>query len=68
MGVWGLLIGVTIFIFLLNALEVDYSGFSKREKHKHKHKKKKEGQRGIPGTTTVSANYIFSSQLRRLLL
>lgn len=41
LGVWGLLIGVPIFIFLLNALEVDYSGFNKKEKHKHKHKKKK---------------------------
>lgn len=41
LGVWGLLIGVPIFIFLLNALEVDYSGYDKKDKHKHKHKKKK---------------------------
>ncbi|MDD3169225.1 MAG: AI-2E family transporter [Eubacteriales bacterium] len=47
LGVWGLLIGVPIFIFLLNALEVDYAGFNKKEKHKHKHKKKKhhEGEK-----------------------
>lgn len=46
LGVWGLLIGVPIFIFLLNALEVDYSGFCKKEKHKHKHKKKKHHEEG----------------------
>lgn len=34
MGVWGLLIGVPIFIFLLNMLEVDCSGFSKKKKRK----------------------------------
>ena len=46
LGVWGLLIGVPIFIFLLNAMGVDYVDFDKKEKHKHKndhkHKKKKD--------------------------
>lgn len=32
LGVWGLLIGVPIFIFLLNALEVNFEGVSKEEK------------------------------------
>lgn len=41
LGVWGLLIGVPIFIFLLNAMEVDYADFNKKEKHKHKKKKDK---------------------------
>lgn len=40
MGVWGLLIGVPIFIFLLNAMEVNYSDEHKKEKRKHKHRKK----------------------------
>lgn len=43
LGVWGLLIGVPIFIFLLNAMEVDYSDFYKKVKHKHKPKKKDKG-------------------------
>lgn len=34
LGVWGLLIGVPIFIFLLNALEVDYVGVCKVKKPK----------------------------------
>lgn len=44
LGVWGLLIGVPIFIFLLNALEVDYEGACremKREKKEKKNKRKK---------------------------
>lgn len=41
LGVWGLLIGVPIFIFLLNAMGVDYVDSDKKEKHKHKHKHKK---------------------------
>lgn len=41
LGVWGLLIGVPIFIFLLNALEVDYSDVYKKKK-RHKHKKDKD--------------------------
>ncbi len=40
LGVWGLLIGVPIFIFLLDALEVNYAD-ENRERHKHKHNKKK---------------------------
>lgn len=36
LGVWGLLIGVPIFIFLLNAMEVDYRDISSRDKHKRK--------------------------------
>ncbi len=42
LGVWGLLIGVPIFIFLLNAMEVNYADYNKKEKHKHKHKKEKD--------------------------
>ncbi len=42
MGVWGLLIGVPIFIFLLNAMEVDYSDDSKSKKHKDHHNLKKK--------------------------
>jgi len=42
LGVWGLLIGVPIFIFLLNAMEVNYADYNKKEKHKHKHRKKKD--------------------------
>jgi len=38
LGVWGLLIGVPIFIFLMNALEVDYEGACKKQKkEKFKH-------------------------------
>ena len=44
LGVWGLLIGVPIFIFLLNALDVDYSECDKKEK-KHKHKKEKDKEK-----------------------
>ena len=44
LGVWGLLIGVPIFIFLLNALEVDYAGAYKKEKH-HEFKKKKDKEK-----------------------
>ena len=40
LGVWGLLIGVPIFIFLLNALEVDYSGAYKKDQHHQKKKNK----------------------------
>lgn len=36
LGVWGLLIGVPIFIFLMNALEVDYADENRKEKRKHK--------------------------------
>lgn len=36
LGVWGLLIGVPIFIFLLSALEVDYEGACKVRKKKFK--------------------------------
>ena len=36
--VWGLLIGVPIFIFLMNALEVNYHDLSKTKKGKHKYK------------------------------
>lgn len=36
LGVWGLLIGVPIFIFLLNAMEVDYRDIGKKEKHRKK--------------------------------
>jgi predicted PurR-regulated permease PerM len=36
LGVWGLLIGVPIFIFLLNAMDVDYKDISKKTKHRHK--------------------------------
>lgn len=36
LGVWGLLIGVPIFIFLLNAMDVDYKDISGGKKHKHK--------------------------------
>lgn len=39
LGVWGLLIGVPIFIFLINALGVDYAEDAKKDK-KGKHKKK----------------------------
>lgn len=48
LGVWGLLIGVPIFIFLMNALEVDYAYACRTEKRKpfHKHKKKKEKEEG----------------------
>lgn len=42
LGVWGLLIGVPIFIFLMNAMEVDYSGISVKNKHKHKFWKDKD--------------------------
>ena len=38
LGVWGLLIGVPIFIFLLNAMEVDYVGYNKKEKNLHRRK------------------------------
>ena len=38
MGVWGLLIGVPIFIFLLNTMEVDYTDLNKKKKRKRKHK------------------------------
>lgn len=44
LGVWGLLIGVPIFIFLLNAMGVNYVDFDKKEKHKHKHKKNKDNE------------------------
>ena len=36
LGVWGLLIGVPIFIFLLNAMEVDYRDISSKDKRKNK--------------------------------
>jgi predicted PurR-regulated permease PerM len=36
LGVWGLLIGVPIFIFLMSALDVDYSNTSKKEKNQKK--------------------------------
>lgn len=36
LGVWGLLIGVPIFIFLMNALEVDFEGTIKKRKCKTK--------------------------------
>ncbi|HWQ79048.1 MAG TPA: AI-2E family transporter [Anaerovoracaceae bacterium] len=43
LGVWGLLIGVPIFIFLLNAMEVNYSGVScKEEKHRQRKVKEKD--------------------------
>jgi predicted PurR-regulated permease PerM len=38
LGVWGLLIGVPIFIFLMNALEVDYSDIGKPKGGGHKYK------------------------------
>ena len=44
LGVWGLLIGVPIFIFLLNAMEVNYTDACKKEKHR-KHNKKKDRDR-----------------------
>lgn len=47
LGVWGLLIGVPIFIFLLNALEVDYGGFYKKDKHHHTKKKKQKEKEEI---------------------
>ena len=47
LGVWGLLIGVPIFIFLLNALGVNYAGVSSKEKHKHKPWKKKGDEEKI---------------------
>lgn len=37
LGVWGLLIGVPTFIFLMNALQVDFQGMSKDEKKRRKH-------------------------------
>ncbi|HML37099.1 MAG TPA: AI-2E family transporter [Bacillota bacterium] len=40
--VWGLLIGVPLFIFLMNAMEVDYSDVSSKDKHKRKFKKNKD--------------------------
>jgi predicted PurR-regulated permease PerM len=40
LGVWGLLIGVPIFIFLLNAMEVDYTDDSLIEKPKRRFWKK----------------------------
>ena len=42
LGVWGLLIGVPIFIFFLNAMEVKYTDGSEKEKPKHRFLKKKE--------------------------
>jgi predicted PurR-regulated permease PerM len=42
LGVWGLLIGVPIFIFLMNAMEVKYQGVSRKEK-KGGHRKGKGG-------------------------
>lgn len=36
MGVWGLLIGVPIFIFLMNMLEVDYAVVENKEERKHR--------------------------------
>ncbi|WP_051280315.1 AI-2E family transporter [Anaerovorax odorimutans] len=39
LGVWGLLIGVPIFIFLMNVLEVDYEG---TKEHKKKRREIKE--------------------------
>jgi predicted PurR-regulated permease PerM len=36
LGVWGLLIGVPIFIFLLNAMEVDYRDISNKDKRRKK--------------------------------
>jgi len=49
LGVWGLLIGVPIFIFLLSVLEVDYLEGKKNKKHKHKlkHREKKDGEERI---------------------
>lgn len=49
LGVWGLLIGVPIFIFLLSAMEVDYMDKDKAGKHKHKskHRKKHEDEEKI---------------------
>ncbi len=41
LGVWGLLIGVPIFIFLMNALEVDYAYACRKEERKHLHRYKK---------------------------
>ncbi|MBR0598816.1 AI-2E family transporter [Sinanaerobacter chloroacetimidivorans] len=36
LGVWGLLIGVPIFIFLMNALQVEFEGANKKERVKVK--------------------------------
>lgn len=47
LGVWGLLIGVPIFIFLLNAMEVNYADYNKKEKHKHKHKHKHKKEKDM---------------------
>lgn len=41
LGVWGLLIGVPIFIFLMNVLEIDYAGECKKERKEKKDKQKK---------------------------
>lgn len=41
LGVWGLLIGVPIFIFLMNALDVSYADDHKKEKkHPQKHRQR----------------------------
>lgn len=40
LGVWGLLIGVPIFIFLMSAMEVNYQGVSEKEKKHRRHKDK----------------------------
>jgi len=42
LGVWGLLIGVPIFIFLMNALEVDYKVASDNHQKKSWRKRKQE--------------------------
>jgi predicted PurR-regulated permease PerM len=42
LGVWGLLIGVPIFIFFLNAMEVKFTDDAKKEKPKRRFLKKKE--------------------------
>lgn len=44
LGGWGLLIGVPIFIFLLHALEVDYTGVEKKRK-KHRDKKEQDEEK-----------------------
>lgn len=42
LGVWGLLTGVPIFIFFLNAMEVKYTDDSEKEKPRRRFLKKKE--------------------------
>lgn len=48
LGVWGLLIGVPIFIFLMNALDVNYADIHKKEKkyrHKRRYQLKQDGRK-----------------------